>query len=176
VVAGDLFHQKISVSNEQTMLAAWFLNKLSTIGKVVIIPGNHDFLENNHGRLDSITPIIQLIENDNVTYYRESGVFEDENIRWVVYSLYNHNKPPMFEREDNCTYVGLFHGPINGASTDTGYVFEHGYETSIFAGLDMVLCGDVHKRFSILLIDGYEEMEIDINELEKYIKEGWERC
>ena len=47
VIAGDIAHQKINISNEQLLLTSWFLNKLSGYGKVIIIPGNHDFLENN---------------------------------------------------------------------------------------------------------------------------------
>jgi DNA repair exonuclease SbcCD nuclease subunit len=63
VIAGDIAHQKINISNEQLLLTSWFLNQLSGYGKVVIIPGNHDFLENNHERLDSITPVVELLNN-----------------------------------------------------------------------------------------------------------------
>ena len=67
VIAGDIAHQKINISNEQLLLTAWFLNQLSGYGKVVIIPGNHDFLENNVQRLDSITPVVELLNNKNIT-------------------------------------------------------------------------------------------------------------
>ena len=61
VIAGDIAHQKINISNEQLMLTSWFLKELGEIGRVVIIPGNHDFLENNTQRLDSISPIVELL-------------------------------------------------------------------------------------------------------------------
>ena len=83
VIAGDIAHQKINISNEQLMLTSWFLNELSKIGVVIIIPGNHDFLENNVQRLDSITPVIELLNNRNIKYFRDSGVYEDSNIDWV---------------------------------------------------------------------------------------------
>ena len=54
VIAGDIAHQKINISNEQLLLTSWFLRELTNYGKVVIIPGNHDFLENNTQRMDSI--------------------------------------------------------------------------------------------------------------------------
>jgi DNA repair exonuclease SbcCD nuclease subunit len=146
VIAGDFFHQKISVSNEQTIFAAWLLKKLTTVGKVVIIPGNHDFLENNHGRLDSLTPVVNLVDSPEVIYYRESGVFEDANVNWVIYSLYNHNKRPEFINDNTRPHIGIFHGAINGCKTNMGYTFEHGYETHIFEGCDIVLCGDIHTR------------------------------
>lgn len=146
VIAGDFFHQKISVSNEQTLFAAWLMNKLSKIGKVVIIPGNHDFLENNHLRLDSITPVVNLIENHNVVYYRESGVYLDNNVQWVIYSMYNHNERPSFINTGDKKYIGIFHGQVNGCKNHTGYEFEDGYDTHIFKGCDIVLAGDIHDH------------------------------
>jgi len=40
---------------------------------------------------------------------------------------------------------------VVGLSTDIGYKFEDGFDSSRFAGCDLVLCGDIHKRqvFSI---------------------------
>lgn len=146
VIAGDLVHEKINISNEQLVITSKFINDITKeVGPVVIIPGNHDFLENNHERTDSITPIVDMLENPNVTYYKNSGVYKDENINWVVYSLYEHNQRPEFTKEDGF-YVGLFHGPIQGLSTDTGYEFEDGYSKLNFIDLDLLLCGDIHKR------------------------------
>ena len=147
VITGDIAHQKINISNEQMMLTSWFITQLfEKIGKVIIIPGNHDFLENNTNRLDSITPIVELLDNNNLVYFRDSGVYEDENVNWVVYSLYQHNQRPEFVREDNKLHVGLFHGPIQGLSTDLGFEFENAYSPLNFVGLDLLLCGDIHKR------------------------------
>lgn len=155
VIAGDIAHQKINISNEQLMLTSWFLEKLvNEVGKVVIIPGNHDFLENNTDRLDSITPIVELLNNDNISYYRDSGVYEDTNINWIVYSLYQHNEKPKYQKESGKTYVGLFHGPIQGMSTDLGFKFEDGYDRLNFVDLDLLLCGDIHKRQQFTLNGG----------------------
>lgn len=145
VIAGDIAHQKINISNEQLLLTSWFLNKLSGYGKVVIIPGNHDFLENNTERIDSITPIIELLDNKNIVYYKDGGVYPDNNVNWVVYSLYQHNSRPEFKKEDQFN-IGLFHGPIQGLSTDLGFEFEDAYDRLNFVGLDLLLCGDIHKR------------------------------
>jgi DNA repair exonuclease SbcCD nuclease subunit len=146
VITGDIAHHKINISNEQILLTSELLINLSKIGKVVIIPGNHDFLENNLERIDSITPIIELMKNTNIIYHKDTGVFTDENIKWVVYSLYQHNVKPNYEKEKDFLYVGLFHGPINGFSTDIGYVFEDVFDKVNFHGCDIVLCGDIHKR------------------------------
>jgi DNA repair exonuclease SbcCD nuclease subunit len=154
VIAGDIAHQKINISNEQLLLTAWFLNQLSSYGKVVIIPGNHDFLENNTQRLDSITPVVELMDNKNISYYKDSGVYPDDNINWVVYSLYQHNARPDFKKEDDRINVGLFHGPIQGMSTDLGFQFEDAYDRLNFVGLDLLLCGDIHKRQTFKLHSG----------------------
>jgi len=154
VMTGDIFHQKISISNEQLMLASWFIKELTALGRVVIIPGNHDFLENNMERLDSITPVVELLDMDSdLQYFKDSGIYSDENIKWVVYSLYQHNVRPEFKKEDGF-YVGLFHGPIQGMSTDLGFTFDDAYDRLNFVDLDLLLCGDIHKRQVFKLPNG----------------------
>jgi len=154
VIAGDIAHQKINISNEQLMLTSWFLKELSDLGNVVIIPGNHDFLENNTQRLDSISPVVELLDNENIKYYKDSGVYKDDNINWIVYSLYQHNSRPEFTKEEGQFNVGLFHGPIQGMSTDLGFEFEDAYDRLNFVDLDLLLCGDIHKRQQFTLPSG----------------------
>ena len=154
VIAGDIAHQKINISNEQLMLTTWFLKELSEYGKVIIIPGNHDFLENNTQRLDSITPVVELLDDKDIIYYQHSGVYKDDNINWVVYSLYEHNVRPEFAKVEGQINVGLFHGPIQGMSTDLGFEFEDAYDRLNFVDLDLLLCGDIHKRQQFTLPSG----------------------
>ena len=156
VIVGDIAHQKINISNEQLLLTSWFLNQLSGYGKVIIIPGNHDFLENNTQRIDSITPIVELLDNKSITYLKDSGdyVDTDGNIQWIVYSLYQHNVRPEFTKQEGLLTVGLFHGPIMGLSTDLGYEFEDAYDQLNFVDLDLLLCGDIHKRQQFTLPNG----------------------
>lgn len=146
VITGDVVHQKINISNELMLLIGAFLTDLTNFGYVVIIPGNHDFLENNIERVDSITPIVEMLNNERILYFKEGGVYSDNNINWVVYSLYQHNQRPIFNNNDDKLYIGLFHGQIQGLSTDLGFTFEDGYDKLNFLGLDLILCGDIHKR------------------------------
>jgi len=154
VIAGDIAHQKINISNEQLMLTSWFLKEIAEYGKVVIIPGNHDFLENNIQRLDSISPVVELLDDNDIIYYQHSGVYKDDNIDWVVYSLYEHNARPEFTKDETKLTVGLFHGPIQGLSTDMGFEFEDAYDQLNFVDLDLLLCGDIHKRQTFTLPSG----------------------
>jgi DNA repair exonuclease SbcCD nuclease subunit len=156
VIAGDIAHQKINISNEQLLLTSWFLRELTNYGKVVIIPGNHDFLENNTQRMDSITPVVELLNSPHITYLKDGGDYVDTDggIQWIVYSLYQHNVRPEFTKQEGLLTVGLFHGPIQGLSTDLGFEFEDAYDKLNFVDIDLLLCGDIHKRQQFVLPNG----------------------
>ena len=151
VIAGDLVHQKIVISNEQLILGTWFLRKLEEIAPVILIAGNHDLLENNVNRMDSISPMVQFLGDKEINYFKESKCYLDDNIVWCPYSIFEENARPDIESAraefgDDKTYIGLFHAPLINAKTDIGYEIDHGAELDIFEGCDMVMLGDIHKR------------------------------
>lgn len=153
VIAGDLVHQKIIISNEQLILGTWLIKNLETIAPVIIIAGNHDLLENNKDRVDSITPMVQFLPEANVNYFKESLCYLDDNIVWCVYSIFEDNQRPNIEAArdefgEDKTYIGLYHAPLINAKTDIGYEIDHGAGLDIFEGCDMVMLGDIHKRQS----------------------------
>jgi DNA repair exonuclease SbcCD nuclease subunit len=146
VFSGDLVHSKNQLTPELIGMVSWLLTECAKIAKIIIIPGNHDALLNNLERLDALTPIINSLENENIVYFKNRGVYYDDNVNWCVYSLMEHNIPPDIEKTDQIN-IGLFHGPINGLKTDLGFDFgDEAYDTDKFKGLDIVLCGDIHKR------------------------------
>lgn len=152
VITGDIVHQKITISNELTVIVAWFLDECSKLAETIIIAGNHDLLANNKDRLDSLTPIIGLMKNENISYFKKSGCYIDENIIWAVYSVFDDNTQPQDitetkNKNKSKTVVGLFHGPVIGSKTALGYEFtDVGVHIDYFSGCDMVLLGDIHKR------------------------------
>jgi DNA repair exonuclease SbcCD nuclease subunit len=175
VVAGDIVHQKIVISNEQLILGTWFLKKLESIAPVIIIAGNHDLLENNKDRMDSITPMVRFLPDSNINYFKESKCYLDDNIVWCVYSIFEENQRPDIEaaRQEfgsDKTYIGLFHAPVINAKTDIGYEIDHGAGLEHFEGCDMVMLGDIHRMQKFL---HKQTLEIDENELERYEKMGW---
>ena len=146
VFTGDLVHSKNQLTPELIEMVRWLLTECSKIAKTIIIPGNHDALINNIERLDSLTPIISSLNNPNVVYNKDRGTYEDENVSWCVYSQFQGNIPPEIDIAKGFR-IGLFHGPINGLKTDLGFDFgEEAYDTKKFNGLDIVLCGDIHRR------------------------------
>jgi DNA repair exonuclease SbcCD nuclease subunit len=169
---GDLVHSKNNVSPELIEIVSWVLTECSKIAKTIVIIGNHDMIESNLERLDTLTPIINSLNNPNISYYKDRGVYEDENINWCVYSLVQHNIPPEIPQNGKIN-IGLFHGAINGLKTDLGFSFgEESFDSSKFNGLEIVLCGDIHLRQTL-----YTESIIEIDEelLDEYTKKGWER-
>jgi DNA repair exonuclease SbcCD nuclease subunit len=146
VFTGDLVHSKNQMTPELIHMVTWTLSNCAKICPTIVLIGNHDFLENNLDRVDALTPIIDTMDNENIMYFKNSGVVEDENVNWIVYSLMNHNKRPDFTPNNNKLNVGLFHGPIQGLVTDMGFAFDDGYNTNEFVGCDLVLAGDIHKH------------------------------
>lgn len=175
VIAGDLVHQKITISNELLVFGTWFIKELESIAPVVIIAGNHDLLENNNDRMDSITPMVSFLEQYSVSYYKESKCYLDNNIVWCVYSIFDGNRRPDIELArveygDDKKYIGLYHGVVIGAKTDIGYSLEHGIGLEMFEGCDAVMMGDIHK---INYFEHKQTLEIDEIDLERYKKMGW---
>lgn len=171
VFTGDLVHSKNQMTPELIQIVSWLLTECATVAKTIIIPGNHDFIT-NFERLDALTPIINSLNNPNVVYYKDRGIYEDENVSWCVYSQFQGNTPPEIISAKGIK-IGLFHGPISGLKTDLGYDFgDHAYDIDKFDGLDIVLCGDIHLRQTI-----YTESVIEIEEelFEEYSKKGWKK-
>jgi DNA repair exonuclease SbcCD nuclease subunit len=153
MIAGDLVHQKITISNEQILVLSWFLRELEKICKVVIFAGNHDLLENNKERVDTITPIIEMLSLKNLVYLDKeleytSGCYVDKNITWCLYSIFDEYKRPEIEKarelNPNNKFVGLIHAPLVGSKTDLGFSMSGGEMVEIFFNLDYVLAGDIH--------------------------------
>lgn len=146
VFTGDLVHSKNQMTPELVRLVSWWMTETAKICPTIYIIGNHDFLENNHDRLDSITPIVENLNNPNISYYKDMGCYEDDNVLWCVYSLRQENDRPNIPNETDKVKICLFHGPIIGLTTDIGFEFESGYDCERFGGCDVVLAGDIHKR------------------------------
>lgn len=158
VVCGDIFHNKIAVTNESIIAVHWFLSELGKVAKTIVVIGNHDMLMNNTDRVDSLLPIFEMGKLPNVTYIDKelgfkSGCLKDDGVVWCLYSSYDAFNRPDIEafkaksrsKTPQC-YVGLIHTDINGAITVTNYVTETGIDPNVFEGCDFVIAGHIHKR------------------------------
>ncbi len=155
VILGDLLHNKLDISGEGYVVASQFLKSLDKICKTIVISGNHDMNMANLSRLDPLSTIFNMCEFtqtyflDSETNY-ESGCVVDENVVWTLYSAFDSfNKPNIVEcriENEDKVFIGLFHGDIKSTKTDAGYVLENGFDVSYFDGVDICMCGHIHKR------------------------------
>ena len=145
VITGDIVHQKIDICNEQIMLVKDFFINLMEIADLIIISGNHDMLVNNKDRMDSLTPIIDGIHSDNITYLKESKCYPFHNLMFANYSVFEDNRRPniietkeqLGEDVDKYTFIGLYHAPLQGCKTELGFSgFDSSDNVEIFDGLD----------------------------------------
>ena len=90
VVAGDIFHNKNQITPESIMAANWFFSELDKICKTFIVIGNHDFLMNNTGRVDSLSPLFEIGSYNQVYFLDKeldvkSGVYNYDNVACCLY-------------------------------------------------------------------------------------------
>lgn len=152
VVVGDIFQQKIKASNEAKRTFHKMLNVLNSLAKTIIVAGNHDMLENNTDRMDSITPTFEIEgAYPNISYIDKelgykSGCVVDDNIIWTLYSMFDKFKKPVLpKKKKGNIVVGLYHGDVAGAVTDTGRMTEDGIDADDFEQCDCVMAGHIHK-------------------------------
>lgn len=158
VICGDLLHNKNNLTPELIVFASTFIRQLESIAKVLVIAGNHDLIESNKSRTDAISSIFQTADFSNsllldMVLNYESGVVDDDNVLWALYSIYDDYRRPDIEsaREmhPDKKVFGLFHGSAIGTQNFNGYVLDAGVEGKVFDGCDYVLAGHIHKRQSL---------------------------
>lgn len=150
VVAGDIVHAKTDLSPEIVVLTTEFLSTLATIAPTLVIPGNHDLNLANQSRLDALSPIIAGINNDNLHYLKESGIYYVGEVPFGVYSIIGDSGEWPSPVKQATTNIALFHGPIHNAQTDIGYTVTSRHHTvDLFDGYDIALLGDIHRHQSL---------------------------
>lgn len=161
VIAGDICHSKLETSGEMYLTLVWFFRELDGICKTIVVAGNHDLNMNNLDRVDSLTPVFEMCKFGNVHFLDKelgykSGYMVDENIVWCLYSTFDLfagpqnmdiltekiNKEPL--KDGKHTFVGLFHGDMNGAKNASGTALT-GFDPNHFDGTDFVIAGHIHK-------------------------------
>jgi DNA repair exonuclease SbcCD ATPase subunit/DNA repair exonuclease SbcCD nuclease subunit len=147
VVAGDIVHAKTDLSPEMVELASEFLRKLADIAPTLVIAGNHDLNLANQNRMDALSPIIRNLNHYNLTYCRDSGIYEWGGVDFYVHSIIGDRADWPVPVENGRTKVALYHGPVDKAVTDVNYHIKNKtMPVEVFDGFDMVLLGDIHKH------------------------------
>jgi len=179
IVAGDTYSDYIDLEGEALILIGEILNRFAKIAPVIITRGNHEIRKKNRSRIDTVKTVTDLLQNPKVTYYNQSGFYPDDNVMWVVWDHVDHRynninpwKNITHSRDKKLTYIDLYHDPIDGCVYHNGY--NPGNRTfpspSDFKG-EFGFFGDIHLRqyFNFKEV----ELEIDEEDLDKYLKDGW---
>lgn len=153
IITGDLFHTKGSIAPEAYQLVHEFLMGLAACCDVKIILGNHDVIVSNRNRLDSVSPVVEAANNPNIELLIDSGMFHIGEFSFGVFSIVDQENWPLKPFHANNINIALYHGPIAGAKTDTGWAI-HGESASLFEHYDFAMLGDIHQANQALDADG----------------------
>lgn len=147
VISGDIVHSKTNISPEAKDITQYFLRLCCDVAeKVIMIPGNHDLMENNKDRLDSLTPIVNALNKSNLIYETKTKAIYDDNVIWAIYSILDDNEPPTINNPKGLPVFGVYHGHVNGMYNDLGHQFNSDVTINSFKGCKVVFAGDIHKR------------------------------
>lgn len=148
VCAGDVAHTKSVLSPEYFSVVTDFFNNLAVIAPLVVIAGNHDGSLKNSSRLDAISPIIKALNNDRITYLKNSCEYKlSDDVCLNVLSIFDVDTWQLPSQPD-IVNIAMYHGVVNGSETDVGWKTsdKHGIESSFFGSFDYTFLGDIHKQ------------------------------
>ena len=179
-IGGDIAHAKTEMSPELVSEISIFLTKCADLHPTLIIAGNHDCNLNNPDRLDVLTPLVNMLDNNNLFYLRDTGVYQIGDVAISVFGIFDDPSEYVKGRditdESVTTKVAVYHGAIKRSRTDVGYVITGGdVPMYMFDGYDMVLLGDIHK-YQILQEYQSEMRYIPESKKDEFILDGWEVC
>jgi DNA repair exonuclease SbcCD nuclease subunit len=176
-LAGDIVHAKTDMTPELIQAVQEFFKMMADELPTILITGNHDCNLNNKNRLDALSPIVNALKHPNLFYLKDSDVYEIADKHFAVMSVFDKAVDYIKADSFNAPYkIALHHGSVNNAYTDVGFRLENKHvNNDTFAGYDLVLLGDIHKPNQTLQEYSCEELEIDEAELDKYLKDGWQR-
>ncbi|AYV79652.1 MAG: putative DNA repair protein [Faunusvirus sp.] len=144
VVCGDILHHKTALVSNQIRVAVKLFKTLSQIMPVILITGNHDANLTNSDIVDSLTPLVDNIEN--LYYLHDTGIYRCGNITFGVTSVFSKRFVTAAELDNTNTYkIALYHGPVSGCETDVGYRLNNELLVKDFDGYDYAFLGDIHR-------------------------------
>lgn len=148
VITGDVVHTKIEISSEMINLVHDFFKDCADRMPTILILGNHDINLRNAERLDPLTPIVKMLDHPNFHYWRETGVYELNDVHFSVFSVLDDPSKWTLAKDIDAKYkIALYHGTVDGAVSESGMALESKKVTlDLFKGFDLGLLGDIHQK------------------------------
>lgn len=157
-IVGDIFHSKNILSPELVDLAVEFFKNLAQIAPVDIVIGNHDLNLKNKSRENSLSAIIDIVNElkeftqkeirFQIKIWDKSGIFKIiDNVNYGIFSILDETHFPYIkEKKTDQVYIALFHGVLDGVLNENNFVLHDSYSVDMFDNYDIVMLGDQHKR------------------------------
>jgi DNA repair exonuclease SbcCD nuclease subunit len=148
VITGDIVHSKTQgMTPELIDFLTWFFRALANISDVHVVLGNHDMNLSNLSRQDAVSPVINAINDSRIKLYKKSGVYSFANgFNWCVFSICDKDGWKNVAPISGDINIALFHGPVDGSTSDSGYELDAEVGVSFFNGYDFVMLGDIHAQ------------------------------
>ena len=125
-IGGDIAHAKTEMSPELIKQISSFLRECAKLHPTIVIAGNHDCNLNNPNRLDVLSPIMDMMHDQNLFYLKDSGVYKIGDVAVGVFSILddpeNYTSGLDIEETDIKTKIAVYHGAVKRSMTDIGYV------------------------------------------------------
>lgn len=152
VCCGDTLHNKLDLSPESVQLASELFSNIANLRPFILISGNHDQNLSNKNRLDSLSPIVDALNNPNLFYLKQSGLYGIGNLLFNNMSIIDSPEKYILGKDIPQIYknqyehiISLFHGVVDGVSTETGYRLTNPQVMiPLFDKHHISLCGDIH--------------------------------
>lgn len=161
IITGDVFHNKNVIGSYGLLLYRTFIQELTKLGRVIVFPGNHCFVQS-----DTEMPNLlysSSFEIDNLIVLNETKSFKIDNIGFsyvainTTLDIYRNSgriqELPEFPKiiEDVKYKIGLFHGTFAKVKLYNGEEIRedtkpYPLEWIKDLNLDFMLLGDVHKK------------------------------
>jgi DNA repair exonuclease SbcCD ATPase subunit/DNA repair exonuclease SbcCD nuclease subunit len=159
MIAGDIFHNKNKIENYGLKLFNIFINILKNLAPVIIIPGNHDYLQqfpNDPGLLDS-----SLNNLNNIYFLNKTENIVLKNLGITTISINDTLKEgetfgikeklpefPINFNKDIKYIIGIFHGSFGKTYYNENKEVEdnNSYPLDMLNNLDIAILGDIHLR------------------------------
>lgn len=139
LLCGDIIHNKSKITPEVIKLTNFLLDGLGDIGKVILLSGNHDLVENNQNREKFLCVLNKHI---NIDYISQTNEYIYDNVTVGVSTL-DDKKFIAHKDIKNKSQLTIAMGHF--MLKEVGLP---GYdrEVSEFEGYDYVFLGDIHQR------------------------------
>jgi len=180
ICCGDIFHTKIDLQPECIQMAADLFTNIANLRPLILVAGNHDGNLSNKHRLDSISPIVDALNHSNLFYLKKSGLYGMGNI--LINNMGVFDSPdkyilgkdiPKIYKNQYEYIVALYHGVVDGVSTETGYKLTNPeILPQIFDDHHIALLGDIHFAQNICSTD--DEIVVSENDVNKYNMDLWD--